>query len=106
MFDITHDGTPAAAGELPDEVIDLIAARIAETDPQGDVQIAMRCPQCGHDWHASFDIGPFFWSEIHTWAQRLLREVHILASAYGWREMDILMMSPRRREFYLSCIDG
>ena len=34
-------------------------------------------------------------------AQRLLMEVHLLARAYGWREADILGMSPARRNAYL-----
>jgi hypothetical protein len=38
---------------------------------------------------------------LTTWVRRLLREVHTLALAYGWREADILNMSARRRRFYL-----
>jgi hypothetical protein len=34
----------------------------------------------------------------------VLREVHILASAYGWREDDILAMSPARRRIYLEML--
>ena len=98
--------TPVTVDQLPDEVIDAAVERIAQADPQADVRIALSCPQCGHQWQVLFDIGPFFWSEIHVWAQRILRETHTLASAYGWREMDILMMSPWRRQFYLNCISG
>ncbi len=58
---------------------------MSELDPQGDVQIALSCPQCSHRWHAPLDIVSFVWSEIHAWAVRLLRDVHALASAYGWR---------------------
>ena len=50
------------------------------------------------------DIASFFWSEIHSWAQRALREVATLARAYGWREADILSMSARRRQAYLEMI--
>jgi hypothetical protein len=106
LSDVTRDGAPVAVAQLPDEVIAVAVERIAQADPQADVRLAMSCPQCGRDWQSGFDIGPFFWSEIHVWAQRILREVHTLASAYGWREMDILTMSPWRRQFYLSCIDG
>ena len=105
LSEITREGAPIAVEQLPDEVIDAAVERIAQTDPQADVQLALSCPQCEHQWQAAFDIGPFFWSEIHGWAQRILREVHALASAYGWREMDILMMSPWRRQFYLNCIN-
>jgi len=52
----------------------------------------------------TFDIASFFWAEICVQAKRLLREVHTLARAYGWREMDILSMSPARRQFYLEMV--
>jgi hypothetical protein len=48
----------------------------------------------------------YFWSEINAWAYRLLGEVHSLASAYGWREEDILAMSPWRRHVYLEMVGG
>ncbi len=73
-------------------------------DPQADVQLNLSCPSCNHNWQMVFDIVSFFWSEIHTWAQQMLREVHILASAYGWYEADILVMSPSRRQFYLQMV--
>jgi hypothetical protein len=104
LSQITREGEPIALEQLPDQVIEAVVERIAQADPQADVQIALTCTQCEHQWQAAFDIGPFFWSEIHVWAQRTLHEVHALASAYGWREMDILMMSPWRRQFYLNCI--
>jgi hypothetical protein len=106
LSDIMREGAPVSIEQLPDEVIGAAVDRIAQADPQADVRLALSCPQCEHQWQASFDIGPFFWSEIHVWAQRVLREVHTLALAYGWPEMDILTMSPWRRQFYLSCIGG
>lgn len=99
-----RDGEPVAAGGLPTEVVAAVAERMASADPQGDVQLPLACSQCGHQWRAGFDIGPFFWSEINAWAHRTLREVHTLASVYGWRETDILTMSAWRRQFYLNCI--
>ncbi|HSB10234.1 MAG TPA: phage baseplate protein, partial [Blastocatellia bacterium] len=32
--------------------------------------------------------------------------VHTLASAYGWRESDILNLSPWRRQLYLTLVNG
>jgi hypothetical protein len=74
---------------------------MAEVDPQADVQLAMACPACSHEWQLTFDILSFFWNEINAWASRILDEVHTLASAYGWREADILALSPHRRQLYL-----
>ncbi len=94
-----------AADQLPARVVEAVVARMAEQDPQADTHLALTCPGCSHRWNALFDIVSFFWSEIQAWAVRILREVHILASAYGWREGDILAMSPLRRWSYLSMVD-
>jgi len=92
------------AGALPSEVVDAIVERMGQADAQGDIQFALKCPRCAHEWLAAFDIASFFWTELNVWARRTLREVHALAGAYGWRETDILSMSPQRRRFYLSML--
>jgi hypothetical protein len=81
-----------------------IAARMAEADPQSDLEIGLTCPSCGHAWSAPFDISSYFWSEVDAWAQRLLLEVHQLARGYGWSERDILSMSAPRRRAYLELL--
>jgi len=101
-----HDGEPVSADRLPPEVVDAVAAGIAQADPQADVEFAVSCASCGHPWRAIFDIGSFFWSEIDAWACRILREVHTLASAYRWAERDILALSPQRRQLYLEMVTG
>ena len=53
-----------------------------------------------------FDILSFFWGEIQICARRLLREVHALASAYGWTESEILSLSTTRRHAYLEMVGG
>ena len=90
---------------LPIEVLNTVVEEMERLDPQGDVQLALSCPSCGHQWESAFDIVSFFWSEIEGWVRRILREVHTLARAYGWRESDILAMSPKRRLIYLELID-
>jgi hypothetical protein len=89
---------------LPDDVVDAIARRMSDADPQGHVTIEMSCPSCGHAWSAPFDIEAFVWDEITVWAQRALQDVHTLASVYGWRESEILALPPWRRQFYLGRI--
>ena len=79
---------------------------MAAADPQADVELALSCPACGHAWPAAFDIASFLWTEVDAWARVLLHEIHALASAYGWREADILALSPRRRRAYLELIGG
>lgn len=91
---------------LPPAVVAAMTQRMAEADPQAEVQLALACPQCRHQWQSTFDIVSYFWSEIHSWAGRALREIHALASAYGWREADVLALSPRRRQAYLKLIEA
>jgi hypothetical protein len=99
-----HDDADVPAADLPGDVVAAVIAHMAEADPQAEVQIALICPACTQRWLAIFDILSFFWHEIDDWAQRILRDVHTLASAYGWREADILALSPRRRQFYLEMV--
>jgi uncharacterized protein (UPF0212 family) len=94
------------ANDLSEEALQAVARRMAEADPQGDIELSLTCPACGHGWLAAFDIASFFWTEVDAWARVLLREIHILASAYGWREPDILALSPWRRRSYLELIRG
>jgi hypothetical protein len=89
---------------IPEIMRDAMAEQMAREDPQADVQLALTCGTCDHQWQAPFDIVTFFLSEIDAWAQRVLRDVHILASTYGWHENDILNMSPWRRQFYQQMI--
>jgi hypothetical protein len=96
--------TKRSANQLPPKVADALVKKMAQVDPQANVQLSLTCPACRHAWAAAFDVASFLWSEISNWAQRILREVHVIASAYGWREADILEMSAARREFYLEMI--
>ncbi len=97
-----RDGEPAAGTDLPGPVLDLLLAGMGAADPQADLQMALACPACGHSWSAIFDIVSFLWNEIDLWARGMMREVHILARAYGWSEKEILAVSPRRRRIYLA----
>ena len=104
LISIRRNGQPATADQLTSDVMDAVAARMAELDPQADLRLNLTCPTCQHRWQAAFDIVSFLWSEIESWAWRILREVHILASAYGWSERDILSLSAGRRKWYLEMV--
>ena len=106
LLAIRHNGQERSADELPVDVIDAVVERITLADPQADVQLDLSCSSCAHQWLATFDIVSFFWTEIEAWGYRILRQVHTLAAAYGWREADILAMSPWRRRFYLEMVSG
>ncbi len=87
-------------------IAEAVDAALEAVDPQAEIELNLVCPACGHQWQALFDIEAFFWNELTTWAHHLLRQVHVLASAYGWREADILALPAWRRQYYLEMAGG
>lgn len=97
-------GHACAPHELPEPVVTALGAALEAADPQACNRLELHCPACGEAWSSVFDIAEYLWQEIHTWAQGVLREVHALASAYGWTEPEILALSPSRRRCYLELL--
>ncbi|HTB89307.1 MAG TPA: hypothetical protein VK743_15200 [Steroidobacteraceae bacterium] len=87
---------------LPD--LDEIGRRMSLADPMAEIVIELACPLCGRQNTPVLDIATFLWGEIEARAKRLLREVHTLASAYGWTEREVLSLSEQRRTAYLDMV--
>ena len=104
VLQASRDDGAVAVAALPEAVLTTLVESMGQFDPQAEIQLNLTCPACGQSWSVMFDIVSFFWSEICMQAKRLLREVHTLARAYGWREADILSMSAARRQFYLEMV--
>ena len=66
-----------------------------------ETRFTLQCPACRETDYVNLDIGRFLWAEVRHAALSLLRDVHELASAYGWTEGTILEMSATRRASYL-----
>jgi hypothetical protein len=86
---------------LDADVLAAVGDALVAADPQSEVRLGLVCAACGHQWPATFDVASFLWAEVSTMAVRLLDEVHVLASAYGWSEDQVLALSSRRRRHYL-----
>jgi hypothetical protein len=106
LLEAHRDGEAVQPAELPPEVLDTVERRMGELDPQGDIELLLECPACGHSWSCCLDAGSYFWTELEAWSRRTLAEVHELARAYGWTEDEILAMSPLRRSWYLEMVRG
>ena len=101
-----RDGQEIETDQMPAQILEKLEEEMSTLDAQANIQVELECPSCRRGWTVAFDILAFFWSELDAWAQRMLVEVHKLASAYGWREADILAMSATRRSIYLNIING
>lgn len=110
----THEGARAllracatAPEALPgdeqlDGLLEQVEARLDAADPWAELSIALTCPVCGHPDSVLFDPGTVLWDALDSEVRRLLDEVHLLASCYGWSEAEILSLSGARRHAYLS----
>lgn len=101
------DGTAvvdSSVDELPASAVAAVEEAMLAADPQAEVRVALTCEPCGHRWSAAVDVGTFLWARLDAWARRCAADVHALARAYGWREADILAMSPWRRSLYLAMV--
>jgi hypothetical protein len=101
-----HRGGAALMPESLDaELLAPIADRIEQAATAAEIRFELRCPGCTGVFSRPLDVIAFLQEEMNDWARRTLRGIHRLAAAYGWTEEEILRLSPRRREAYLSMID-
>jgi hypothetical protein len=99
LMRLAVDGLPGGAPNA-DEV-EAIEAALELADPLAHVTLAVRCDHCGHSWRATLDIAASLWDGLAAQALHTVQQVHLLASAYGWSERDILAMPAPRRALYL-----
>jgi len=101
--DMAADAAIDAAAPSADS-LRAIEDALDAADPNADLAFDVHCEACGHVGSAQLDAGELLWDEIDAHARALLGEVHLLASAYGWSEREILALSAARRATYLSMV--
>lgn len=104
VLEVTGEAELPALADISDGMASAISVRMSELDPQAEIVLELACPTCQCRWQAPFDIVSHLWAELDAWARCVLREVHVLARTYGWRESEIVAMTPLRRQFYLDLI--
>jgi len=96
----------AGSADLPAEVRAAVVRAMAEADPLAEVLVDVSCPACGEGFVADVDVAGFVGAELRARARRLLREVDVLARAYGWTEAEVLELGDRRRAAYLELAEA
>ena len=92
------------SGEVSASDVAAMSEAMEAADPLAELLIATGCSRCGVQFVARFDVVEYLWTELDARARRLLGEVHELASAYGWRESEVLALSTVRRQAYLEMV--
>lgn len=102
----THDGAAIDVDSLPEGVESEVERAMADGDRLAEVLVDVACPECGVSFVADLDPIGFVWAGVESQARRTLRQVDVLARAYGWTEREILALSPARRSAYLAIVRG
>ncbi len=96
----------AAVVEWSREELEELGEKMIEADPLAEIVLSFECPACQCVREQVLDLPEFFWAELEVAAKRILREVHLLAGAYGWSEREILALSDARRAMYLQMVQA
>ncbi|MBI1395865.1 MAG: hypothetical protein GC151_07780 [Betaproteobacteria bacterium] len=103
---LVEEALLAGEAQTPDRIPAAVAAaaiaRLAATQPDADVEVALQCSDCAHAWSVPFDIAAYVAAGLRGHARELMDAVHLLASRYGWSEDQILALPPSRRQYYLA----
>ena len=89
--------------DLEDEA--RLSQAIVALDPLVDFSVHCHCPACGASSDVAIDLEALALGRLHARQQGLLRDVHRLASRYGWTEAQVLAVPPARRARYLALVD-
>ena len=105
MLDRCAAGTERVpAADLDAATIDAIEAAFDRADPLASIVVESACPDCGAALAASVDLAAFVATDLDRLHAALLRDVDTIASAYGWREDEILGLPADRRARYVAMI--
>lgn len=76
-------------------------AALLEADPALKLDLLLTCGACGAEQAPAFDVTGYVWARLEQAARTTVREVALLARAYGWSEAELTAMSGARRAIYL-----
>ncbi|MNH45016.1 hypothetical protein D3C79_1073420 [compost metagenome] len=79
---------------------------MAAADPLVALAVACECPACGAASEVPIDLDGTALARLAARQRGLLREVHCLASRYGWSEAQVMALPPTRRAQYLALIEA
>jgi hypothetical protein len=97
---IEPGGLPVLA---PDQLAPLAAAMEA-ADPLVAFTVHTSCPQCHRNAIMEVDLEAAALHHLASFRRALLRDVHELATRYGWSEDQVLAIPARRRSEYIRLI--
>lgn len=83
-----------------------LAAAMDAADPLVAFAVRTKCPHCDREVEVGVDLEAVALAELARSRRTLLRQVHALATRYGWSEAEVLAVPGVRRREYLRLIDA
>jgi hypothetical protein len=96
---------PDAGAELDDELVAAVEAALTDADPLICLELEVVCPYCSKTRTYELEVLELVLARFRERQQRLVEEIHTLASHYHWTEAEILAVPGGRRGRYLALID-
>jgi hypothetical protein len=84
---------------------EVIQAAMRAIAPLADLELEAGCPGCGQAQPVHFNLQHYLLASIYSEQPRLAREVHLLATAYGWGMEEILSLTRSQRRIYVALIE-
>ncbi len=98
---VDSGGAALDLADLTEGDLEAIDATLEDLTGTGLASLRTVCPGCSAEVVAGLDPGALLWDRVRLAAPALLRDVAVLAHAFGWREGDVLALPPARRRAYL-----
>lgn len=89
-----------------EQQMDSIQSTMESLSPLVDIELDARCPECGHEQVAHFDLQYYLLSSIRGERRRLMEEIHALASNYGWSLSEILSLPRSQRRMLAELVEA
>jgi hypothetical protein len=100
----TLAGSCVQPADLSEEQWQIVDAALDQVAPSLDGMVGGICPECGSSMQLRLDPCSYVMAELRDLFAGIYYEVHLLARAYGWKEVDILSMGRSRRIKYAQLI--
>lgn len=95
---IVHGDSPSARQD--------VQRALEEVAPLLCLELDATCPECTATHRLAFDMVRFFFEALNAERPLLFREVHCLASAYGWSHDEIMRLPRHERRAYVALVLG
>jgi hypothetical protein len=99
-------GSLVVEGHVSPEDEPVLAEALSVQDPLVAFTVSCACPACGSTNEVGVDLEDIVLVRLRRKQRALVRDVHRLASHYGWTEAEVLAIPPHRRTQYLTMIEN